>query len=42
MVYGNRSEADYEDFKDFNLEEVREIYPKFCEFVGVIGERIVG
>lgn len=41
VVYGNRSEADYEDFKDFNMEDVREIYPKMCGFVGLIGERIV-
>ena len=42
VVYGNRSEADYEDFKDFDLSEVQEIYPKVCEFVGIVEKRIVG
>lgn len=42
VVYGNRSEADYEDFKDFDLSEVQEIYPKVCEFVGMVEKRIVG
>ena len=41
VVYGNRSEADYEDFKDFGLEEVREIYPKVCEFVRLIEKKLV-
>ena len=42
VVYGNRSEADYEDFKDFDLSEVQEIYPKVCEFVGMIEKQIRG
>ena len=42
VVYGNRSEADYEDFKDFDLSEVQEIYPKVCEFVGMVEKQIRG
>ena len=35
------SEADYEDFKNFDLTTVEEFYPLVCEFINLIRERIV-
>ena len=41
IIYNNRSEADYEDFKNFDLTTVEEFYPLVCEFINLIRERIV-
>ena len=41
VVYGNRSEADYEDFIDFELNETQAMYPKVCEFVALIEKQII-
>ena len=41
VIYNNRSEADYEDFKNFDLTTVEEFYPLVCEFINLIRERIV-
>lgn len=36
IVYNNRSEADYEDFKNFDLATVKEFYPQVCKFVDLV------
>jgi hypothetical protein len=41
VIYNNRSEADYEDFKNFDLATVEEFYPLVCEFINLIRERII-
>ena len=41
VIYNNRSEADYEDFKNFDLTTVEEFYPLVCEFINLIRERII-
>ena len=38
---GNRSETDYEDFRDFELNETQAMYPMVCEFVALIEKQII-
>lgn len=36
IIYNNRTAADYEDFKNYDLAEVQEMYPKVCTFIELI------
>ena len=36
ILFNNRSAADYEDFKNFDLAATQEMYPKVCAFIGLI------
>lgn len=40
IIYNNRSAADYEDFKNYELNDVEEIYPQVCSFINLIREQI--
>lgn len=41
VIYNNRSEADYEDFKNFDLTTVEEYYPQVCKFIDLITKQII-
>lgn len=36
IIYNNRTAADYEDFKNYDLVAVQEIFPKVCAFIELI------
>lgn len=36
ILFNNRSVADYEDFKNFDLVATQEIFPKVCAFIELI------
>ncbi len=40
ILFNNRSAADYEDFKNFDLVATQEMYPKVCTFIGLIDSMI--
>lgn len=40
IVLNNRSAADYEDFKNYNLYETEEMYPQVCSFIKLIDSLI--
>lgn len=40
IVFNNRSAADYEDFKNYNLNETEEMYPQVCSFIQLIDSLI--
>ena len=40
IVFNNRSAADYEDFKTYDLSAVQELFPRVCEFIGLIDKQI--
>lgn len=40
IIYNNRTAADYEDFKNYDLAEVQEMYPKVCTFIELIHSTI--
>lgn len=40
VLFNNRSAADYEDFKIFDLKETQEMYPKVCTFIELVEEQI--
>lgn len=40
VVFNNRSAADYEDFKTYDLAAVRELYPRVCDFIELIDKQI--
>lgn len=40
IIYNNRSAADYEDFKNYKLNDVEEIYPQVCSFIDLIQKQI--
>ncbi|MDO5420538.1 MAG: HEPN domain-containing protein [Bacteroides sp.] len=40
VVYNNRSAADYEDFKIYDLDTVKELYPKVCTFIELVDGQI--
>lgn len=40
VVFNSRSAADYEDFKIYDLNTVKELYPKVCTFIELINEQI--
>lgn len=41
IIYNNRSAADYEDFKNYDLETTKELYPQVCAFIKLIDEQIL-
>lgn len=40
IVFNNRSAADYEDFKNYDLAETEEMYPQVCSFIALIDSLI--
>ena len=40
QLLNNRSAADYEDFKNYELNDVEEMYPKVCSFINLIHKQI--
>lgn len=40
IVFNNRSAADYEDFKNYDLAATEEMYPQVCSFVELIDKQI--
>lgn len=40
IIFNNRSAADYEDFKNYELNDVEEMYPKVCSFINLIHKQI--
>ena len=40
ILFNNRTAADYEDFKNFDLATTEEFYPKVCEFIEMIDKLI--
>lgn len=40
ILFNNRSAADYEDFKNFDLAATQEMYPKVCVFIELIDSLI--
>lgn len=40
FIYNCRSAADYEDFKNYDLEEAQMLYPQVCEFIRLIDRQI--
>lgn len=40
IIYNNRSAADYEDFKNYDLMTTEELYPQVCTFIDMIYNQI--
>lgn len=40
IIFNNRSAADYEDFKTYDLKATQELFPRICTFIELIDKQI--